>query len=44
MKEKRKWDETDATFYLGGSQPDSISVSLMGAKPLEVCIKAEQRF
>lgn len=41
---ERKWDETDATFYLGGSQPDSISVSLMGAKPLEVCIKAEQRF
>lgn len=41
---ERKWDETDTTFYLGGSQPDSISVSLMGAKPLEVCIKAEQRF
>ena len=29
---ERKWDETDATFYLGGSQPDSISVSLYGCK------------
>lgn len=41
---ERKWEKTDTIFYLGSSQPDLISVALMKMKPLEICIKADQRF
>ncbi len=40
----RRWEETDTVVYAGGSQPDAVSVSLTGKKPLEMRIKAEDRF
>ena len=40
----RRWEETDTVVYAGGSQPDAVSVSLIGKKPLEMRIKAEDRF
>ncbi len=41
---ERQWAETDTIVYAGGSQPDSVSVSLTGKKPLETVIKAADRF
>ena len=41
---RREWEETDTIIYAGGSQPDERSIFLTKQRPLEVTVRAEDRF
>lgn len=40
---QRRWEETDTRIYAGGSQPDARSIELLGEKPLELLVRAQER-